>query len=187
MSQRPTSQTSWVSTGDPETVDDSPGKLFAPEQVGKYVTIKQPGPAGTPGAEEYREKSYRYVRTDSTMSVAPFKGALAWWSDRKIYLVTTSPTKLGRGRVAGVFQNAPTLGNYCFIQTAGPATVKFVDAPTATPTAAGLFVIPSATPGKADCLAAGSAATYPVIGVSAGAMNLGDNTAVVDLNIPDIP
>mgnify|MGYP001572799895 FL=1 len=187
MSQRPTSQTSWVSTGDPETVDDSPSKLFAPDQVGKYVTIKQPGPAGTPGAEEYREKTYRYVRTDSTMTTAPYKGALAWWSNRITFLVTTNPATLGQGRVAGVFQSAPTLGNYCYIQTAGPATVKFIDAPTAAPTVAGLFVIPSSTAGKADCLGAGTGATYPSIGVSASALNLGNNTGIVDLNISDIP
>ena len=32
-------------------------------------------------------------------------GAVAWWSDQAQYLVTTSVTTLGRGRVAGVFQN----------------------------------------------------------------------------------
>ncbi len=54
-----------------------------------------------------------------------------------------------------------------------------------TKKATGKLVIPSATNGKADCLAAGSAATYPVLGYSAGAMNLGDNSAVVDLDVPE--
>jgi hypothetical protein len=71
------------------------------------------------------------------------------------------------------------------VQFGGPANVKFVDAPTASPTVAGLIVIPSSTAGKADCLAAGTAATYPKLGVSAGALNLGDQTALVELNVPE--
>src|SRR5262245_53741919 len=150
----------WVSTGDPETVNDPTPQYKG--MVGMRYTIVQP-PRSTPGAEAGRSKRYQYVQTDSTMSVAPFPGAVAWWSDKTAYKVTTSPTTLGRGRIAGVFQNAITPGFYGFVQFEGPATVKFVDAVTATPTAAGLFVIPSATAGKADCLAAGNAATYPVL------------------------
>ena len=119
------------------------------------------------------------------MTVAPFQGAVAWWADKTQYMVTTTVTTLGRGRIAGVFQNAITPGNFGCVQIKGPATVKFIDAPTAAPTIAGLFVIPSATNGKADCLAANTAALYPALGVSAGALNLGDNTAVVDLDVPE--
>lgn len=175
----------YLQSGDPES--ENVTSLAYPGMLGGRITIKQPGPPGSPGAEDYRFKTYQLIQTDSTMSVAPFRGAVAWWSDKTKYLVTTSPTALGRGRVAGVFQNAIAVGNFGCIQTQGPATVKFVDAPTAAPTAAGLIVIPSATAGKADCLAAASAATYPALGVSAGALNLGDNTAVVDLDVPETP
>ena len=172
----------WFSTGDPETVDDA--SLYAPGLLGSRVTITQPGPrGGTPGPEENRPKSYQYVRTDSTMTVAPFKGAVAFWADEAQYLVTTSAAN--RGRVAGVFQNAVGLGNYGYVQQKGPATVKFVDSPTATPSAAGLFVIPSATAGKADALAAGTAATYPALGVTAGAYNAPAAEAVVALDCPE--
>ena len=64
--------------------------------------------------------------------------------------------------------------------------MKFVDAPTATPDATGLIVVPSATAGKADCLAAGSAATYPRIGRSAGTYNAPNATCIVDLDIPEV-
>jgi len=171
----------WISTGNPETVDDA--APYAPGMVGNMVTIKQPGPAGTPGAEEFRQKTYQYVQVDSSVSVAPFLGAVAWWSDSASYLVTTAATN--RGRVAGIFQNAVAPGNYGFIQKKGPATVKFVDGVTASPTAAGLHVIPSATAGKADCLAAGSAATYPLLGVSAGVYNAPAAEAVVELDVPE--
>jgi hypothetical protein len=175
----------YLQSGDPESEDVS--SLLYPGMLGDRLTIKQPGPPGAAGAEDYRYKTYQLVQVDSTVTTAPFRGAVAWWSDKTRYLVTTSPTALGRGRIAGVFQNAITAGNYGCIQTQGPGTVKFVDAPTAAPTVAGLIVIPSATAGKADCLAAGSAATYPALGVSAGVYNAAAAEAVVDLDVPETP
>lgn len=172
----------YLQSGDPE--QENTPTLYAPGLLGARFTVTQPSRSAV-GAEAGRSKRYQLIRTDSSMTVAPFLGAVAWWSDKTQYLVTTTVTTLGRGRIAGVFQNAITPGNYGCVQVEGPATVKFIDAPTATPTAAGLFVIPSATNGKADCLAAASAATYPALGVSASAMNLGDNTAIVDLNVPE--
>lgn len=177
-------QGAWVSTGDPETVDDA--SMYAPGMLGIRVTVKQPGVPGSPGAENYREKTYQYVQGDSSMSTSPFPGAVMWWADKTKYRVTTSPTTLGRGRVAGVCQGSPGAGNFFYVQTQGPAKVKFVDAPTAEPSAAGLIVIPSATAGKADCLAAGSAATYPALGVSAGARDA-NSEAVCDLDVPETP
>lgn len=171
----------YLQSGDPESEDNA--TLAYPGQLGVRFTVLQPSRVAA-GAEDGRSKTYQLVRTDSTMTVAPFRGAVAWWSDKTQYLVTTSATKLGRGRIAGVFQNAPTKGNYTCVQTEGPATVKFVDAPTASPTVAGLFVIPSATDGKADCLAAGSAATYPTLGQSAGTYDPANTVGVVDLDVP---
>jgi len=175
----------YLVSGDPESENNA--SLLYPGALGSRITIKQPGPPGSPGAEDYRFKTYQLVQTDSTMAVNPFKGAVAWWSDKTKYLVTTDPTKLGRGRVAGVFQNAITPGNFGCIQTQGPALVKFVDAPTTNPTVAGLYVIPSATAGKADCLAAATAPTYPELGLSAGAYDAVNAQAVVDLNVPETP
>lgn len=188
-------QTAYVSTGDPETVSDA--RPYAPGMLGARVTVKEVGPQGSPvsggKSETFRPKTFQYVQTDSTMTVSPFKGAVAWWKDKTKYLVTTDPTN--RGRIAGVFENneavAPIApGNFCFIQTQGPGLVKFIDAPTAAPTAAGLIVIPSATAGKADCLAAGSAATYPPLGSSASTFadnNPADTLALVDLDVPETP
>ncbi len=178
-------QPMYLQSGDPE-LENSPSLPY-PGMLGGRLTIKQPGPPGSPGAEDYRFKTYQLVQTDSTMTVAPFKGAVAWWSDKTKFLVTTSPTALGRGRIAGIFQNAIAVGNYGCVQTQGPAIVKFIDTVTAAPTAAGLIVIPSATAGKADCLAAGSAATYPPLGVSAGAYDATNAQAVVDLDVPETP
>jgi hypothetical protein len=172
----------YIRSGNPETENES--TLHYPGMLGKKVVLTQPHRTAA-GVEEGRIKEYQFIWTDSSMTVTPFKGAVAWWADRAAYQVTTSPTALGRGRVAGVFQNAVTAGNYGFIQTAGPATVKIVDAPTAAPTVAGLIAIPSATAGKADVLAAGTAATYPALGVTASAVDGGTSEAVVELDVQD--
>lgn len=176
----------YLESGDPER--ESNPTLQYPGQLGVRFTVTQP--SRTPaGIEEGRAKTYQIVKTDSTMAVAPFKGAVAWWSDQAQYLVTTSPTAQGRGRVAGVFQNLAaypiTPGHFTCVQTHGPGIVKFIDGVTAAPDATGKFVIPSATAGKADCLAAGSAATYPVIGRSAGPYDAANAEAVVDLDVPE--
>lgn len=173
----------YLQSGDPET-ENTPTLLY-PGLLGARFTVINPS-RGTTGVENVRSKRYQLIRTDSSMSVAPFRGAVAWWSDKTQYLVTTTVTTLGRGRIAGVFKGAITPGNFGCVQVEGPATTKIVDSPTAAIVAnSGQFVIPSGTNGKADVLAAGTAATYPTLGVIAGALNLGDNTVVVDLNVPE--
>lgn len=178
-------QTMWLRSGNPETENEP--TLYMPGQLGGNCYIKQPrqGEPTTVSTEDYVNKGYRLVQVDSSVTVAPFRGAVAWWVNAARYIVTTSPTALGRGRIAGVFQNAITPGYYGCVQTKGPGSVKFVDAPTAIPTEAGLIVIPSATAGKADCLAAGTAATYPMLGYSSGVYDAVNTYAVVDLDVPD--
>lgn len=172
----------YLQSGDPE--QENALSLQYPGQLGMRYTVVQPS-RSAPSAEDGRAKTYQLIQTDSSMTVAPFRGAVAWWSDKTKYLVTTTVTTLGRGRIAGVFQNAITPGYFGCIQTKGPATVKFIDAVNTAPTAAGLFVIPSATNGKADTTAAGTAATYPTLGVTAGVYNATEATAVVDLDVPE--
>lgn len=181
------SQPVYLRGGDPEAVNEP--TLLYPGQLGIRFQYNIPG-RSAPGTESQstsagNPKGYQLVGTDSAMSVAPFDGAVAWFKDQSIYQVTTSPTSLGRGRVAGVFRGAPTPGNYTCIQIKGHGLVMFVDTPTAAPTAAGLIVIPSATAGKADCLAAGSAGTFPSMGRSVGAIQGGTGRAMVDLDLPE--
>lgn len=172
-------QAQYVSTGDPRTVSDT--ELRYPGQVGGYLTTAPRTPGGG-------DDVFRYVLLDSTMSVAPYDTAVAWWADREAGKVTTAATN--RGRRAGIFTRAHQVSGAgrtlaCYIQVGGRKSVKLIDAVTAAPTAAGLFVIPSATAAKADVLAAGTAATYPPLGVTAGTLDLGDNTCLVDLQIED--
>lgn len=182
------SQPVYVPSGDPETMNEP--TLLYPGQLGIRFNYLNPPRVANPGetntGEDGLPKAYKLVKTDSTMSVTPYDGAVAWFSDQANNVVTTSPTALGRGRVAGVFKGAVTPGYFTCVQIKGKGGVKFIDSPTAAPTAAGLLVIPSATAGKADCLAAGSAATYPLIGRSAGTVQGGSSVAIVDIDVPEV-
>jgi hypothetical protein len=173
--------------GDPETVAFDVWPY--PGQIGAKVTIQQPGPRGSGAGqvEDYRSKTYQLVQGDSTMSVTPFPGAVMWWQDKSRYRVTSLPTSTSRGNIAGVVGNSsPGAGQTFFIQTEGPARVKVIDA-SALAVAVGDSAIPSATAGKADRTAAGTAPTYPTLGLFASTINLGDATAIVDLAVPVTP
>lgn len=179
------SQPVFIPGGDPEQMNE-PSLLYSGQLGIRFNYVNPLRTVGSETSEDGAAKAFQLVQSDSSMAVAPYDSAVAWWSSMTTFLVTTSVTKLGRGRVAGVFKTAVTPGNYCCIQQKGRAIVKIIDAPTAAPSAAGLIVTPSATDGKADVLAAGSAATYPAIGRTTGTMNLGDNTCLVDLALPEV-
>lgn len=182
---------SYFSTGNPATsIETTP---YAPGMLGVRVTVRsdlRSVPATTPPTGRF--KTWQYVQGDSGMAVAPFLGAVLWWFNRILYQVTTSPTATGRGNIAGVSQlpaaTAFPAGSYFWQQVGGPGTVKLIDAMNTVPTATNaLEVIPSATAGKADTIAAGTAATYPTLGTTIGALNLADATVTVNLNIPENP
>jgi len=160
-----------------------PVDSYAAGQLGSVVTIKD-----TDGVA----KRAQIVQLDSTLSLdstvnpVAYDGCLAYWLDRTKYLVTTNLTLAGRGNIAGILRAPVGVSEICCIQQGGRCSVNFVSAPTAPPDATGLIVIPSATAGQADCLAAGSAATYPPLGVSMGTATA--NFADVDLDLgPAVP
>lgn len=184
------SQPVYIPGGDPESMNE-PSLLYGGQLGIRFSYINPPRTAPSESAtlntgEDGQPKTFKLVRTDSSMAVAPFDGAVAWFSDQAAYVVTTSPTSLGRGRVAGIFKNVVTPGYYTCIQVKGKSQVMFIDAPTAAPSAAGLFVVPSATAAKADCLAAASPATYPPIGRTAGTIQGGTGRAICDLDVPEV-
>lgn len=179
------SQPVFIPGGDPEQMNEP--TLAYGGQLGIRFSYQNPlRVAPTANSEEGQPKSYQLVQSDSSMSVAPYDSAVAWWANRTGYLVTTNAGTPGRGQVAGIFKTAVTPGNFCVVQQKGIGAVKIIDAPTAAPTAAGLHVIPSTTNSKADVVAAGTAYTYPRIGRTMGAMNAGDNTCLVDLDVPEV-
>lgn len=169
-------------TGDPATswVDT----LEYKGALGQRCTFAAPKGTDNEGETE----TWQQVLTDSTMSVAPAASAVVYWKDRAGYVVTTERT--GRlGQVAGVIGGSGgAVSMYGFIQTEGKARegVTFQGGPTSAPDATGKIVVPSTSAdGVANCLGAGTAATYPPIGVSLSAAV--DNVADVQLDCPPNP
>ncbi len=176
MASRQHDQIQFVRTGDPATVADTVNAY--PGQLGGVYTDDQ-------------GKQWQYVQGDSTMSVAPFPGAVLWWADKSKFKVTTAAA--ARGNRAGVAARlnkagseltiAPGSSQFFFVQKSGRAVVKTTDSVTAAPGNAGQYVIPSATAGKADVLGAGTAATYPQLGREQGWYNVAAREVNVDLEI----
>lgn len=177
----------YLQSGNPET--ESTPTLHSPGQLGMRFTMlvtqrQQPGVDTDPAG---RSKRYQLIKTDSTMAVAPYPGAVAWWADKAAYVVTTDADKTARGEIAGVFRRAwNAAGDYMCVQIGGPGYVKFVDADVAA-TVGGDHAIPSTTDGKANREAAGTAPTYPALGlVHAPTTKDAPNALVlVDLDVPE--
>jgi hypothetical protein len=177
----------YLQSGDPE--QESTPTLHAPGLLGSRFTIVNPQ-RSAPGVETAtagRSKRYQLVKTDSTMAVAPYAGATAWWADRAQYLVTTAPTASSRNDVAGVFKRAwAAVGDYMCVQVTGPSTVKVLDADVAA-LAAGDQIIPSATASKATRIGIGVALTHVAMGRVAAPLtvNAGAAEVLVDLDVPE--
>lgn len=178
----------FLATGDPN-LENTP-TLAYPGTLGARFTVIEPTRA-VAGNEAGRSKRYQIVRSDSAMTVAPFRGAVAWWSDKTQYLVTTnSPAvAVGRNRIAGVFLTNITPGNFCCVALEGPHRVKLIDAVNQGNVVLGAYIIPSATNAKADVVATATAPTQTPLGVVGGGtvldFNVADLTVVVDLAVPE--
>src|SRR5260370_39571833 len=116
MSNNIRNQPMYCQSGNFETenvaVDAYPGTL------GSRVTVNTP--TGATGKAGVGGKTYQRVLTDSGMAVAPFSGAVAWWAGKSKALVTTGPTKLGRGRVPGLLRPRTPPGHHGRVAVEGP-------------------------------------------------------------------
>jgi hypothetical protein len=178
----------YLQSGDPE--QESVSTLHAPGLLGARFTVYQPSSRQPPGAEEYRSKRYQIIKTDSSMAVGPFRGAVGWWADQANYLVTcTSPAvPVTRNRLAGVFcRTWEHAGDYMCVQIQGPGLVKLIDAAVNGNVVPGAFIIPSATNAKADVVATATAPTQTPLGQVSQPLtyNAASKEVVVDLAIPE--
>jgi hypothetical protein len=181
----------YLQSGDPE--GENVPILAYPGQLGIRFTITSPqrSAPGTASGTSGRSKRYQIVKTDSTMTVAPFPGAVAFWGDKSQYVVTTTnPTNAyGRNRIAGKFSNAVTPGNYTCVQFEGPGVVKLADNVTQANVLAGAFVIadPGGVNAKANVTATGTAPVTAPLGTVSSPLvfNTQDLTVVVDLAVPE--
>jgi hypothetical protein len=176
----------YLQSGDPET--ENVPTLAYPGQLGVRFTILSPQRA-TPGVTAGRSKRYQIVKTDSTMTVAPFPGAVAYWGDKTQYIVTTTSPSVAasRNRIAGKFSCVVGLGNFCCVQFEGPGVVKLIDGVTQGNVVPGAYVIPSSTNAKADVVATATAPTQTPLGTVASPLtyNAAAQEVVVDLAVPE--
>lgn len=92
---------------------------------------------------------YMYVQTKAASAAAPAIGGLAFYAtaaDQNNYVVTPDVTATTISLIAGVYIGAPTKGNYCLIQVAGRASIKFRAAVTKVAPAIGDYVVVDPTP-----------------------------------------
>lgn len=176
----------YLQSGDPE--GENVATLAYPGQLGIRFTIVSPQ-RSTPGVTAGRSKRYQIVKTDSSMTVAPFPGAVAYWGDKTQYMVTTTSPSVagGRNRIAGRFSNAVTPGNYTCVQFEGPGIVKLIDAVTQADVVVGAYVIPSSTNAKATVVATATAPPQTPLGLVASPLTFNTSAleVVVDLNVPE--
>jgi hypothetical protein len=128
-------------------------------QLGQRVWLD-----GNPGGVRYDTAigtlyggCYQYVQAYLSSTATPAKGQLcAWAYDQaptafEAYIVTPDTNSVIRsGRIAGVFLDTVTKGNYGWIQTKGKATVLFTTSIAKATPADGDLVIVNTSTGNAD-------------------------------------
>lgn len=171
----------YLQSGNPEG-EDTP-TLQEPGLLGARFTVMNPARGST--SNPSRSKRYQLVKTDSTMTVAPYNGAVAYWSDRTNYVVTTARTVLNN--VAGVFRNSITKGNYGCVQVTGSGYVKMVDGDVGAMVAGDIAIGSSATDGKAARVASGTAPTNVPLGRASSPITklAADALVLCDLDVPE--
>lgn len=173
-------QTTYVVTGNPDTVNES--TIYAGGQLGQCV--------------ESNDRGYQYVQLDSGATASTTAGAvaanqLAYWKDRSTYKVTNdsrfalldAQANSFRNNVAGVFRAAVTAGNYCFVLQRGRAiSLKEVGSATG-----GMTLIASTSTTAADALgvAINTAPNCLTLGVCRTATS--GTTCTADVDIASIP
>ena len=189
-------QTMYVSTGNPDTVNDA--TLYKPGELGSNYD----------GSRNGIGWQYKLVQLDSGATSGPTVGVvainqLAYWKDKAAYLVTNDAKFAGAGPitagvtnfpagttgaasagnfVAGVFRGSVTAGNYCFILQRGQKVPVVGSATFATGEM--VFGKSSSTAADVDRVGVGTAATYRQIGVAlAPAVS---SVVNIDLEVPEL-
>lgn len=164
-----TTQTQYVVTGNPDTVNQS---AAYPDtgQLGQRL--------------EVNTNTYQYVQVDSGANQGTIAaGDLAYWKDRSTFLVTKdiAQSNGGRNNVAGIFRNAMTLGYYGYVLQRGDAISVKSDGSGAE----GGIAISDSSNARVTPVTAGTAPTYQPLGKIRGAAAGGFIS--VDVNIDSAP
>lgn len=171
----PSQLPAYIQSGNPAT-ENRAADSYSPGQLGAQFSWIVPNTPTT---------KWQLIQADSVLGTAIAAGAVLYWRNSTGYVVTTDPAIAGRNNVAGVAGALIDVTNIGCVQQEGPASVQIQTTPTSTPDNTGKQVIPSATAGKADVLAAGTAASYQPLGRDVGFLSGG--LATVQLSIPGRP
>jgi len=174
----------YLQSGDPE--NENTPTLLEPGLLGsRFTVMNPPRTTGTLQSQQSTSKRYQLVKTDSTMTVGAYPGAVAYWSDRNQYLVTTVRTNLNM--VAGVFRNVVNPGYYTCVQVTGRCMTKIVDGSVGACAIGDSIIGSSATDGKGDRVAAGTAPTNVPFGRVSSPLfkSAGEALVQVDLDVPE--
>lgn len=166
-------QTEYVVTGNPDTVNES--AAYYPGQPGQVF--------------EQNQRTYQYVQNDSgTIAAAPSgvvaANQVAFWKDKTKFLVTNDLAQAsgGRNAVAGIYRNAVTAGNFCFILQRGDAIPVKSDGGGA---ANDIAIANSGSNADVTNITAGTAPTFNPLGVIKAPASGGNIS--VDIDIPSVP
>jgi hypothetical protein len=138
-----------------------------PGQLGGFLVMSESEANNRSSAAIVLHKGiYQYVQTKAASAAAPAIGGLCFFAtaaDMNSYIVTPDVTATTISLIAGTYIGAPTKGNYCLVQVAGRASVKFRAATTKATPAIGDLVVVDATPTNAgDVLADATSLTSPL-------------------------
>ena len=172
-------QTVYLTTGNPDTLNDS--SLFRGGELGLCFDVN--------------DRAYQIVQCDSGATAATATGVVAanqvaFWKDRSVYLVTNNTpvaqggqtTNAYRNEVAGIFRTAVTAGNFCAILVRGRNIAVKSDGNGGV---GQTCIANSGTAADVTNIAVGSAITYRPLGIMTGAAAGGNIN--VDLDLQNIP
>lgn len=181
MSRTLSNQQVFLSTGNPDTMNDA--TLYAPGELGACFDFPAKG-----------GPTYEIAQIDSGATSATPTGALAanqlmFWKSRVNKIVTNDSrfaiggqiTNAWRNQVAGILRNAATPGYYVALLVTGNAINVLSDGNGGvgqTAIANSVTTIPGVVP-----IAVGTAPTYNKIGIYRSDSG---TTAVIDVDIPNI-
>ena len=161
-----------LTTGQINNINDAvAGGLQSPTGLARYAS--QLGERIALGNETLKYNStigvvyaglFQYVQIDPAAVKVPARGGLVFWKDYENAIVTTDAAANNLHAFAGVLLNAPTVGNFTFIQTLGKVFVQFKATITkATPAIGDLVVVDAAPSNAADIPADATTLTGPLL------------------------
>jgi hypothetical protein len=160
----------WVSTGNPQTVNDAPSTAFAAGQLGSY-TVTMDGLAIPSGTVDLPTGTFprvwQYVTLSATSATPAFGQVVGWVTATGSAFTVSTGITVSRNRPAGIVtSSAVTLGNYIWILVSGVG--PGLNEAGTTPADGDALRVGATTAGRIDFTANGTATASLCIGTALG-------------------